>query len=386
MARIECRHFSGYKPCVKNESCDRPCSHFEKTGARIAIVHLGALGAVLRSTSLLPSIRRKFPRAHITWITQNPAQKLLESNPLVDRILTTKSEDLMVAQALKFDVVIGVDKSLQAGAIIKGIDADMHVGFGIHERSGAIVPFNTAAKELWELGLSNQKKFFENKKTENQLMVEAFELGRYQRDGYVVGMSQKEKELSLDRRREWLGHQNFVIGINTGCASTIAYKKMTVDQHRKLIQQLMMIPKVSVVLLGGPEDRVRNEQIGYGLPVIQSPTNYGLRDGLCSVEACDVVVSGDSLGMHMGIALKKWVVAWFGPTCSHEIELYDRGVKVLANVECSPCWKRLCVKERMCYDQVDLKEVVSGVKKGLEWTTSLFKRPSLETYFSVFPL
>ena len=47
------------------------------------------------------------------------------------------------------------------------------------------------------------------------------------------------------------------------------------------------------------------------------------------MNACDIVVSGDSLGMHMAIGLKKWVVAWFGPTCHQEIDLYDRGAKFL---------------------------------------------------------
>ena len=70
--------------------------------------------------------------------------------------------------------------------------------------------------------------------------------------------------------------------------------------------------------------------------------------------------------MHMAIALKKWTVAWFGPTCAHEIDLYDRGYKALSKVACSPCWKRSCNKPEMCYDYVDFSEVVSGVKEGIE--------------------
>ena len=50
---------------------------------------------------------------------------------------------------------------------------------------------------------------------------------------------------------------------------------------------------------------------------------------------CDVVISGDSLGMHMAIALSKHVVAWFGPTSPQEIDLYDRGVKLLADRLCT---------------------------------------------------
>ena len=69
------------------------------------MVHLGALGAVLRATSILPSIKRKYPKAHITWLTEKPGHHLLSNNPLIDRVLTTEIMDLMVLNNFKFDVV-----------------------------------------------------------------------------------------------------------------------------------------------------------------------------------------------------------------------------------------------------------------------------------------
>ena len=119
--------------------------------------------------------------------------------------------------------------------------------------------------------------------------------------------------------------------------------------------------------------------------MIQSPTRKGLRDGLASVEACDLIFSGDSLGMHMGIALKKWVVAWFGPTCAQEIDLYGRGVKVMTKATCSPCWKRVCSQPVMCYDQVDFDQALNGLSKGIEWLTLSSKQHFPETSFSPSP-
>jgi heptosyltransferase II len=89
------------------------------------------------------------------------------------------------------------------------------------------------------------------------------------------------------------------------------------------------------------------------------------------VAACDLVVTGDSLGMHMAIALKKWVVAWFGPTCAHEIDLFERGYKVLSQTSCGPCWKRSCKMTPMCYDQVSLTEILKGLKMGVDWERSI---------------
>ena len=55
-----------------------------------------------------------------------------------------------------------------------------------------------------------------------------------------------------------------------------------------------------------------------------------------------VVVTSDTLGMHLAIALKKKIVALFGPTCPQEIDLYDRGVKLFTSAPCAPCYKQTC--------------------------------------------
>lgn len=376
--QTQCRHFSGYKPCSLSDKCDANCVRRSIAQNRILIIHLGALGAVVRSTALLSAIHRKFSAAHITWVTQNPADKLLSKHPLIDRILTTERDDLLALTALEFDVAFCIDKSLVAGGILSKIKVKKVYGFQVDAKTGAILPATDAANELWEIGLSNHKKFFVNKKPETQLIAEALELP-FQRSEYNMHLTVEEVRLSQLRRAEWALPDEIIVGLNTGCSGAIPYKKLTVQKHRELIFELQKIPRIKIVLLGGKEDFLRNQQISYGLGVVSSSTGGGLRDGLISVNACDIVVSGDSLGMHMSIALKKWTVAWFGPTCAHEIDLYERGVKVLSGATCGPCWKRACHNQPMCYDLVDVHQLVSGVKKGIQWLMLSFTPPLLAT-------
>ncbi|WP_374028887.1 glycosyltransferase family 9 protein [Bdellovibrio bacteriovorus] len=376
MAIKDCRHFNGYKPCAKNEHCDSSCSQMDIPQISILIVHLGALGAVVRSTSLLKAIKRKYPSSMITWVTDAPAHHLLKNHPAIDRVLTSKEEDLLQLGALEFEVGFVIDKSLKAIGIAKRTVIDQVYGFTANPRTGAIVPATPAAQELWELGLDNHKKFFVNQKAETQLMVEALELGEFQRDDYWLPLSATEEGEMALRRQQWLNARgkSILIGLNTGCSNVIAYKKLTVKYHRELIERILQdFPTAEIVLLGGPEDTERNQQIGHGLPVISSATESGLRDGLVSVAACDVVITGDSLGMHMAIAQKRQVIAWFGPTCAQEIDLYDRGTKILTKSPCSPCWKRTCEKNIMCYDQVSLEEIIHGLESSC--ANSLFGRP-----------
>ncbi|MEK6555991.1 MAG: hypothetical protein AABZ31_12170, partial [Bdellovibrionota bacterium] len=91
------------------------------------------------------------------------------------------------------------------------------------------------------------------------------------------------------------------------------------------------------------------------------------------------------LGLHMAIAAQKWTLAWFGPTCAHEIDLFDRGVHIMTQATCSPCWKRSCDKTPMCYDQVLTKDILQGVLKGIDWLTSSTKPHSSATSYSPHP-
>ncbi|MCB0393950.1 MAG: glycosyltransferase family 9 protein [Bdellovibrionales bacterium] len=364
MAITNCRYYTGYRPCSFKTDCTASCPHKDIPSKRVLIVHLGALGAVLRSTALLKPIRRKFPNAHITWVTQAPANQLLENNPFIDQLVTYDFSGFMTLKAQSFDIGYCIDKSLAATGLIQELSIDFRYGF-TSTATGGIIPANRHAKHLWELGLNDHEKFKVNKRSELDLVSEALDI-EYDQDPYLLSMSQEEIFEIGRRRKNWLGENQHVIGINTGCAPTIPYKKLSIEGHRELIKLIQQrIPNATIVLLGGSEDNARNRLIAADSNVLSSPTDRGLRDGLLSVGACDVVVTGDSLGMHMAIALDCWVVAWFGPTCSNEVDLFDRGVKVLSQATCGPCWKRECHLETMCYDQVDYSEILAGIQRGL---------------------
>jgi heptosyltransferase-2 len=369
MLMTGCRHFNGYKPCGKSLDCTSTCAHLNIPKVRVIVIGLEALGAVVRFTTILPAIRRKYPDCHITWVTQAPAEQILLHHTQIDRLLTTTQNDLLALSALTFDIAFVLDKSLKSSGILKQTTADLVFGFIADSYTGAIMPATSAADELWEIGLNDQKKFFENQKSEAQLICESLEL-EYKRDEYSVHFTDLELKDIEHRKKSWSAYGETLIGINTGCSGVIPYKKLSIESHRILIKKLMSMTGVRIVLLGGKEDTIRNQQIGQGFDLVQSETDQGLRDGMKSIAACDVIVTGDSLGLHLGVALKKWVVAWFGPTCAHEIDLYGRGSKILAKVECGPCWKRTCQKEVMCYDLVDINElhkaVLVGVNKNAE--------------------
>jgi ADP-heptose:LPS heptosyltransferase len=359
-----CKHFTGYKPCFPGTRCYESCVDFNPIGTRILLINLDAMGNVVVTTSILPAIKRKYPKSTITWITEKRTAVLLQNNTLVDRIFSWEPENLLILQQMKFDVVMNVDKSRRSGSLAMAVRAKVKLGFGMND-NGQIVPLTKDAAANYRLGLDDELKFRKNRKTVSELQCEQFGL-RYHRDEYILPLTEEE----LGFRRRYAGEHGLddpgdvIVGFNTGCSVMYPNKKMTIEQHTTLIRKLSEIPGLRLVLIGGPEDTLRNSEIARQSPgrVLNTPTTEGLRRGLCYEDLCHIVITGDSFGMHAAIGLRKHVIVWFGVSCPQEIDLYDRGVKLIPEgLACSPCWKRECPFKLECIDMIDLDRIVREV-------------------------
>lgn len=363
--KFDCRLFNGYKPCVHKRACDG-CGHYDPVKTRVAIVSLEALGAVLRSTCLLAPIKRKYPQSHITWITLPGAANLLRHNPLIDRLVEYGGTTALVTEHLKFDVLFAVDKSLEAGALAEKVQANKKFGFGL-DQNGVITPFTPEAQYQYDVGLNDELKFFINQKTETQQITESMAL-KWERDPYILQKTPEEEQTVVKRRQEILQGQRGIIGYNTGCSLLFPYKKFTVEHSIDVIRMWRQkFPDMVVALLGGREDSERQAAMKAAFKddslVVNTPTQEGLRSGILWMDTADVVLSGCSLGLHIAIALKKPAIAWFGVSCAQEIDLYDRGIKIKADVTCAPCWKKSCTNEPKCYNRVYVDDIAKATEQ-----------------------
>ncbi len=361
----DCKRFTGYKPCFPGSTCYTDCVDPDPIGTKILIINLDAMGAVLQTTAMLPAIKRKYPQSHISWITLKNAYRLLENNPYIDTAYVWEPESWLVLQNVEFDVVYSVDKSKRSCAFCKALNAKEKIGFGLN-KEGQIIPLNKEAEYSYLLGLDDNLKFRVNKKYGTEILQEAMKL-TFRRDEYTLILSGEEKKYCEQYAKEvGLNGNNVIVGFNTGCSYLYPNKKMTIGQHVALIEKLSAMKGIDLVLLGGQEDTERNAEITrrVGKKVVSTPTTQGVRRGICYEKICDVIITGDSFGMHVAIGLKKYVIAWFGLSCWSEIDLYDRGVKLIPEgLHCAPCWKRDCPYDLECIQMIDLEGIVRAVER-----------------------
>jgi heptosyltransferase-2 len=332
-------------------------------GKRILIVKLAAIGDVLRTTPLLSGLKRAYPQSHITWVVDKEGLPLLRNNPFIDRLLTFDFPSLVPLDLETFDLLIGLEKEPRGAAVASKVKAREKKGFGLGPE-GNVYPLNRASEYAFFLGLSDELKFHHNQKTYPELIFEAAELD-YQKDEYLLFLGPEDIAFAERfAKRAGLRKGGPIVGLNTGAGDVFANKAWTLEGYLRLIRALKRWPKSRILLLGGPKERERNREILAKTKgaVIDAGCENTLGQFSALVNLCDLVVTGDTTALHLAIGLKKKVVAFFGPTCAQEIDLYGRGEKITSSLSCAPCYRRSCSIHPSCMEAIEAEEVLEKIR------------------------
>jgi heptosyltransferase-2 len=367
----DCRFFLGDRPCVwhKRTGVLCTCQHYQQVAERILIVKLDAMGDVLRSTALLPPLAEVHPHAAITWITRKESVPLLQRNPFIAEVLELGPEAVVHLQTRMFDRVINLDAAKTSAALASAARSPRKDGFVLDER-GYVQPTNAAARTWLEAGIFDDIKR-QGTATYQERMAAILGLsGRQHR--YVFELGDEE----LARARKHLDSIGLdlakpVIGLNTGAGGRWPLKQWREDGYVDLVNRLGRRLDVQFLLLGGPGERERNERLKAAstIPLRDPGCDNSIRHFAGLLAHCHVVVSGDTLAMHLALALKKRTVVLFGPTSAPEIDLYGLGQKVIPDMTCLSCYKTSCDFVPNCMDLITTDMVEGAVVRELAFVT-----------------
>ncbi|NOX24611.1 MAG: glycosyltransferase family 9 protein, partial [Deltaproteobacteria bacterium] len=116
---------------------------------RILIVKTSAIGDVTHTLPSLNALRRKFPKAHITWLIEEEAADIIRGHPALDRILVSKRKSwirdlkrgqwrvigeicrfLREIRDSRYDLLIDFQGLLKSSVLIALCRAKRKAGFG----------------------------------------------------------------------------------------------------------------------------------------------------------------------------------------------------------------------------------------------------------------
>ncbi len=285
-----------------------------------------SLGDVLRATPLLHLFRDD----HVTWVTDASAVPLLRGIEHIDVLIGFGSESMEALGLEQYDLVINLEKDPELCALAESVQARRRCGFtvtvgGEEESSAGVVAACRDRAALECNGKPLQDLLFE-----------------------TVGA-------------DWAGEE-YILGYDA--SSTAAYDvALNTDVGSKLPTK-----KWPSVHWDDLESRLSDARYTVTRQDKQSPpVHTQIPRYVDWLNSASLVVTADTLGLHVALALKKPVVALFGPTPSHEVHLYGRGVALLPDPwpECAPCRSSQCLAERHCMDDIRTEVVFRQVERLL---------------------
>ena len=365
---LDCRHYRGDRPCRFERLCEG-CMDYEPMGVRVLLIKLGALGDVVRTGCLLPGLAAQTEAPHVTWLTSRAALPLVERMPGVHRSLAFGVEALAQLAGERFDSVICLDKEPAPCAVAMQVQAGRRQGIGL-SRYGTPMPLTEECEYYFRLGLDNEEKFQRNRLTYPQLIYDALGVP-YGGERYTLTPTADDRARA-EATLAATGAPNDAlwVGIAPGAGTVFANKAWKEERVVELIRQLSARkPEIQILLLGGSDETDLMDRIARACPdaPVHQPGGaqpLGVFAGL--IERCAVVLTGDSLAMHLAVALKRRVVALFGPTSAVEIDLFGLGDKIVSPIDCAPCYRRHCDLSPNCQDKISVEKVLESLESQIE--------------------
>lgn len=254
------------------------------------IIKLGALGDVIRTTPLLRVLD-----AEITWVTSSLARPLLEENPLIAQLVVMDEPGFHLDR--RYELVINLEDDIPAAELASCAAAGDIVGPYLN---GSGVAYNTSSSEWFDMSLSSRhgrekadELKMRNRKTYQEMIFSA--LG--------MAFAGEDPVLDLPLQKTTIPG---LIGIEERAGGVWPNKRW--NRYGELAARL--------------------EALGYRTKFFKQ--RESVIDYADDINECEFVICGDTLAMHIGLALKKKVVALFTCTSPYEIYGYGRLGKVVS--------------------------------------------------------
>jgi lipopolysaccharide heptosyltransferase II len=281
-----------------------------------------SLGDVLRTTVIL----YPFANDHVTWLVDEQARPLLEGNPHIGRILTYDLSSVLQLQRERYDTVINLEKVPGVCALADSISAWRRYGFRFDEQHGTAEAYDGCERVFSMCKDGDLKRTHQGCWQESLLQIVG---AKWEGQEYILGYHPSTQE-TID------------IGLNWAVGSKWPNKAWPAS-HWQSLKNLL-------------EDT-------YTYSTQQGMSD--LHDYMDWINSCRLLVTNDSLGLHIALALRKKVVVLYGPTNPNETFFYGRGEVLYPHVDCScmPCLTAPCQQQQHCMEFIPPQEVLASIDK-----------------------
>ena len=311
----------------------------------ILIIKMSSLGDILHTLPFAAALRKRYPQAKISWLVHPQFAGFVPDKPVIDEVLyfdKVKFNKLGLSDKIKyffsmrsmlhskrFDLVIDMQGLFKSAVLAAISGCSNRIGYcEMREGSGLI------------------SKAICGSHSKDHVIERYLDVARY------LGADVQEVEfpmpdLTEESRsiREKLAAQNvtgdYVVFVPGARWQT---KEWPVEYYARLAA-MITAEGTAVVLAGGPDDMDKGSRIKELCPAAADLTGQtSLRELAALIKGCAVYISADTGPLHFAAALKKPLIAMYGPTKADRTGPYgsDKASVLLSPAACAGCLKKAC--------------------------------------------
>lgn len=317
----------------------------------ILLIKMSSLGDILHTLPFAAALRQRYPKAKITWLVHPQFAGFVPDAPVIDEIIyfdKVKFKAMGLGAKLKyfcemrrllhsknFDLVIDMQGLFKSAVIAAISGCNNRIGYcEMREGSGLI---SRAIKG----------EHFQAHVIERYLDVARYLGAKIDSlDDVHFPMPDLSKETALVQQKMqelgWNG-EDYVVIVPGARWWT---KEWPVEHYAVLAEKIVCDGKY-VVLAGGPDDAVKGKKITSicrDHRLLDMIGKTSLRELAALIKGCKFYISADTGPLHFAAALKKPLIAMYGPTKADRTGPYGskNSVVLLSPAECVGCLKKKC--------------------------------------------
>jgi heptosyltransferase-2 len=328
------------------------------------------LGDMLIASALPKALKEQEPGTHVTWLADRSCVPLLKLNPWIDEVIEYSWESLSALARCSFDLVLGFERERAAAALVDQIQSKEKRGLAFGGEHNTLYAIDDSGEYFFKLNTWNDFRTRINDKTWAEFYFEIAGLP-FAGEPYQLAISPSDiAEADKVIRRLPKTHRSYII-FNFG--GSLAYKIWPTNRWIELIHTVASWD-YGIVITFGPKEQDMVKTVREALPsalndIILTPNtshSVGLLAGI--YQAAVAIVTGDTLGMHLGLWAKKPIIALFGPSNPAEVvpKSYDKIKVIRTSYSCSPCAHQVtCNGIGGCMGEISVEQVALNLKVAL---------------------
>ncbi len=347
---------------------------------KIAIIKLSALGDIIHALPAYTLLQEAFPQSKIFWIVEPMGAKLLEIFVDTDHIIVLELKKKGILNKFKeikrissmyrktFDLVLDFQGLLKSAVLAWLLNGKVSIGFhkkNLREplsrffykqgvdffaethhvalKNVHLTDFNgqVAASGIWD----------SDKRTINW---ERFNIKYKDLTPWEAGVKQ-----FLSRHQ--LGINNFlIVNIGGGWES----KLMNIHQYIEIINGIKNKYR-TVILWGNDKEKKVAEEISQKTGAVMSDF-FNFSQLILFLTYSRLIVTGDTLALHLADLVKTPTVGIFGPTSPYRNgSLMEESISIYEKLPCSFCYKKKCGTIE-CIKKINIGKIIKSIEKLYE--------------------